>query len=251
MFAAVHCPLHAQIFNIDPNTGLRAENATGPLRLLVVAAGAGMDPPGDISGYFYIDSAATYTWAQSALFAFTTLPRGQSDLASQTFYWYLVTQLIPGEPWENGLWTVMRFTADLPATDPIACPTTAKSALAKLQLTYDVHGIYVTGILLCFDIATRAISNNGPLLYVLPQPDTSDYGDLSQYAVFTVNDFVSSLPEGSPVVESSFLQMQPARPQSLDDIYPAEEGTPGAPFVTFVGQVCMQAMAGTDKSAVG
>ena len=225
-----------QIFNIDTDTGVWASNATGALRLQSVAAAAGLDPPGDISQYFYIDSAATYTMEQYPVFAFTTLPRAISTISAQTFYWYLATQLTPGEPWESDLWTVMRFTADLPAEDPLACPSTSKSALAKLQLTYDAYGIYVTGVLLCIDTATRAITNKGPLLYVLPKPDTTDYGELTRYAVFTVNDMASSLPEGTSALSSAFLQMQPARPQTWEDTIP--DPTVVLPYVTLVGQVC-------------
>ena len=241
------CNGRLQVWTLNPETGLNESAATPAITMLqfltatINSSEEPLTPSGNTSTYFYVDSAAMEVKGTGYAFAFTSAPRIGSDLATQTFSWWLA--VIDLSTALNGLengWTVFRFDPALPAASGASCTAPAKPQLSKIQLTSDYWGIYVTGILNCIqDVGgVRSITVRGPVIYAM---DTANVFGLSgstltEVAVFSTADLVASLPSGTSVTTASFNQMQPSRPQSDEDAFVEGLGEE-VPFAIFVGQV--------------
>jgi hypothetical protein len=239
------CNGQLQVWNVDPETGLNDTTATPAIRFQNFLAsattneGEALSPPGNASTYFYVDTAATFVKGSGVVFAFTSAPRGGSDLSAQTFNWWLASMDINTAT--SGMeqsWSVFRFDPALPAASGASCTAPAKPQITKIQLTYDFGGVYVSGIVNCIqDVGgVRNVTSRGPVIYAMDANALFGAESLTQVAVFTTADLVASLPTGTGVTAASFNQMQPALPQSDEDVF-IEGVTEEEPYVVFVGQV--------------
>jgi len=241
------CNARLQVWTLNPDTGLNDSPATPAIPMLNFLNATinsnteePLTPSGNVSTYFYLDAAAMEVKGAGYAFAFTSAPRTVSDLASQTFNWWLaVMQLSTALTGLENSWTVFRFDPALPAASGASCTAPAKPQLSKIQLTSDYWGIYVTGILSCIqEVGTvRNTIVRGPVIYAM---DTADVfgisgNPLTEVAVFSTADLMASLPTGTAVTTASFNQMQPSRAQTGEDAF-VEGLTEEVPYVIFVGQ---------------
>jgi hypothetical protein len=199
-----------QAFSIAADTGLVQDNITDVLPLSTLAGAS--NPPGGATSYNYIDPSAHLDIANSAwIFTFASAPTATSSIAAQTFYWYLAASTT-GDV--SGDYNLFRFDPTLPSTDPAACPAGQKTGMTQTRVTTDANGLYVTGVLVCYDPTSRASTFGTSVLYVLPGTVASQ-ATLSRFAVYTSRNFVAALPPqlSAGATAAWFPQLQPAKLQ--------------------------------------
>jgi hypothetical protein len=223
-----------QAFNIAGDTGLVRDNITDVLPLSTLAAAS--NPPGGATTYNYIDPSAHFDFGNNVwVFTFASAPTSSSSIATQTLYWYLGVST-SGDV--GGDYVLYRFNPILPSSDPAACPAAQKTGMTQTRVTTDDNGMYVTGVLVCYDPTTRAATFATSVLYVLPGTVAFD-ATLDRFAVYTSRSFIAALPAqlAAAATAAWFPQLQPAKLQN-------DTSATASQTAVFVAQVSLGSSTG-------